>query len=455
MERYCGRGFALVEVLVALAFLSALGTAVVSVVFGIDEAVFNNEMRTHARAVIFSESMEFSETAFLDTVEYQEINVVDGGYEKSMTTLPVNECVDMKEITVRWGGREESGRALRARPQQTELFSEPCFALPFSFSNWHTPLATESNQTNPISTLDFVYPFTISGSNTEGENLHVLKHALLEIFSTSTLPIFALDATEDFVYVAHNATTSALSVWKLQQDGTLEFKSANDLLEVDPFGSFPQPRTLFLYKDLLFVGTKETAGHELHIFKRLASGDIIEISSLEITHNINGFAVKDETLYMATSADNQEIFVVDISNPNNPNIITTLNLGLQLLADRDATALAISGDSLFVGRKRTIGSNNDFFTLSIASTTAPEIVHEEKLELSQQTHFVSDMFVQSGLVFVATNDPQKSLIIINSKTYEKIELNAGEVYAIDTFADFVVAGGSSFSIFTEEGNDAP
>ncbi|PIR37989.1 MAG: hypothetical protein COV34_02790 [Candidatus Zambryskibacteria bacterium CG10_big_fil_rev_8_21_14_0_10_42_12] len=143
-------------------------------------------------------------------------------------------------------------------------------------------------------------------------------------------------------------------------------RASIELPGVDPEGSYPEGRSIFYYNNKVYIGIAETDGPEFHVFNVTNPTSPQHLGSIELTHNVNDIVVRGDYAYLATSDNSGEVMVIDISNPSamvHPDIS---GLKYNAPGSADATAVYVSGNTLYAGRNRD-GSQDDFFVLDIES----------------------------------------------------------------------------------------
>lgn len=175
-----------------------------------------------------------------------------------------------------------------------------------------------------------------------------------------------------YAYVAADDTEKQFKVIELDfsdpSNPTLVLKAELDLFGVDPAGSYPAAVSISYFDGFVFVGTKETAGPEFHVFDVSNPESPVEVAQLELTHNVNAIASDADTVYLASSSDTEEIIVIDVTTPSAPwqaGAFDAINAVNGNPSDEDGTSIYLLGSKIYLGRKHASNVNErDFYILN-------------------------------------------------------------------------------------------
>lgn len=169
--------------------------------------------------------------------------------------------------------------------------------------------------------------------------------------------VFSLDAHSAYAYLGLDAPTAQLLAIDISDLQHPRVSAQRSLPGVS--GSFPEARTVLAYDGVVYVGTYETAGPELHLFRAGSEPKLDVLSSVSLGHSVRSFVpyiVRDSApvrrlMYVASSADAAELLVFDVTDPVHPVRVAALDLP----GAGNATALARTGTELLVGRQQVAG----------------------------------------------------------------------------------------------------
>jgi hypothetical protein len=221
-----------------------------------------------------------------------------------------------------------------------------------------------------------------------------------------------------YAYVANLDTINQLQVIDVTDPANLELKASRSLVGVNPAGSYPQGREVFYYNDRVYVGTRETAGPEFHVFDVSDPLAPVELGQEELNHTVREIVVRDEMVggvpktlaYLATTGDSSEVIVLDVTDPSN---ITPLGAGFNAPGTHDGTSLYVLGERLYLGRERH-ATLPDFHILNISDPAAISELGQAGMNLGLNPGTeVSEVFVSGPLAFLATTDANDDFQVWN------------------------------------------
>lgn len=233
--------------------------------------------------------------------------------------------------------------------------------------------------------------------------------------------LYDVEATENFAFAASASRAGQLQVINISNPAVPVLQHAVLLPGVDVVtGSYPEARKLYYYNKRLYVGTNETEGPEFHIFD--VSGDLTlnppaHLGSLELTHNVEDIVVRDNYAYLATSDDNHELMVIDISNPGSLEHPDDTDLGYNATGNQDGSAVFVTGDKVYLGRKQDNPKRDEFFILNRSliiddTETDDGLIASHSLDLANNS-YVAGIRISGRFAFLALDDATTGLIIYN------------------------------------------
>ncbi len=126
------------------------------------------------------------------------------------------------------------------------------------------------------------------------------------------------------IFGAARSTASQLHVIKLNSLSDLVIQNKIQLPLPHATATPPFASSIFYNKGFVYLGTEKWAGNELNIFDVSIPGEVIFQGSFETGSKINDIYVSDNKAYVAAS-DEDQLRTLDISNPSNPTLISTLS----------------------------------------------------------------------------------------------------------------------------------
>ena len=215
---------------------------------------------------------------------------------------------------------------------------------------------------------------------------------------------FAVDVYNNFAFLAQDSNSLQFQVVDITSLEAPHWVTSVTLPGVT--GSFPEARGVFANDNKVYVSTYETAGPELHVVDVTNPATPVVRASVAVNHSIRaatvvhvelGGAVK-QYLYVATSADAKELMVYDVTSASQPTFVISVDLA----GTGNATAFALAGEVLFVGRQQVTG----FPTVSVVSVADPAAptVLSQTVPLLKSGAVVNGMAFGNGqLLFSATD----------------------------------------------------
>ena len=175
--------------------------------------------------------------------------------------------------------------------------------------------------------------------------------------------------------------------------------------------SYPQGWSIFYYDHHVFIGTRETAGNEFHVFDVTNPLLPIHRGSIEINHNVNDIFVRDQTiggvtkrlafLAVSSSAISPEVMILNIDMSTLPYTISPFGSGFDAPGEEDGTSIFLLGNTIFLGREYLASSNPQFYTLDASDLFNIDEFDSLNVGLTNNTAIVG-IAVSGKFAFLAT-----------------------------------------------------
>ncbi len=126
------------------------------------------------------------------------------------------------------------------------------------------------------------------------------------------------------------------------------------------------------------------------------------LGSIDSNSDVNDLVVSGNYVYLATKDNSREVIVIDVTTKTSPQIVGTYNA----TGSRDGVSLALSGNTLYLGRED--GSDPDFYMLDITDKDTPAFLGS--------TDYAGDlerMAVSGSYVFAATESNNEELAVFD------------------------------------------
>ncbi len=423
------RGVGTIEILIATAILTLTLSAVIIVLFGNQSLAVDTQATIEAIAKAEAQLEEARALSEADFYAVEDFTAPpDGKYTKSLTVEDRAECLKEAVSTVSWiqGGRDLDVSI-------TSLFSDLSIALalggdcdPTPPVGWDAPkthsitdvihngsIATDVDVVRGSGKRVAAVTSTRTGSHGTLWFMDVTDETspiLLGSTSGDDEDLLAVDITQDYIFTASASTTAQLQVFSIMPPyttGNPVLVATSSLPGVS--GTDPQGISIHYRDGRVYIGTKRTAGPEFHVFD--VSGlpaTVTPLGSVELNHNVHDIVVQNGNAYIASSANDCELIVIDVSDPGamaNPCPAPPVPAGntvFNAAGTFDAMALDVAGNKVYLGRERA-QSSEDFLILDVSDLTSIVRIGGEDLDLNASTKVVG-LKAQWPLVFLATTD---------------------------------------------------
>lgn len=443
MKKHTRKGFSIVEILLALAIVSVGITGATVLAFGSQDAVRDAGLSQDALYKV----EKGLENAFADlqrdwnSLAASAVLASDITSQSTTAVLVVDEteCVKRVESRADWD--------VPQRSQASSLIS--------LFTSTSTIAALGGNCNTTPGTNDWDFPSSyghadLSPNGVKGRDVDVVRRGtqLIAYFGSE----HASDSNEDFWIIDATIPTAPTIISQIDigdalgggangrlnsivAAGNYVYGAAHDdtaqfvVIDVTDLnnptvvatstlsgvsGSAPEGKTIAYYNNMVYVGTDRTAGAELHIFDVSDPENPVEINvvggaPLELNHNVEDMVVRDGMLYIASSADQCELMIIDASNPNVmtnpcPAVVPAGATVYNATGDEDGTAVYALGNRVYLGRHETNNpgsGEHELYVLDVTTPSSVSVLGSRDLGLGSNTQ-VEGISVTGPLVFLAT-----------------------------------------------------
>lgn len=209
----------------------------------------------------------------------------------------------------------------------------------------------------------------------------------------------AVDAAGSYAYVAQDKTSSQLQIINIANTSSPNVASSFTLPGVS--GSGAVGNSIYYYGGRVYIGTKTATGPEFHVVDVSNPLNPVSLGSKKIGADVNGIVVRGTTAYLATSDDNAELILLDVSKPTS---------SITQLAAYNATGTADGKSIYLVGSKAYLGraSGGDFQVFDVSNPSSPTSLGAKSIGSD-----VQDVVVRDSLAFLSTNDPNTEFQVYN------------------------------------------
>ncbi|MDF1497350.1 MAG: beta-propeller domain-containing protein [Patescibacteria group bacterium] len=201
-----------------------------------------------------------------------------------------------------------------------------------------------------------------------------------------------VDVAGDFVFLANQDASNQLQIANISDPNNPYLISSYRLI-----GNTSQALAIAATGTTVFIGTANDAGSELYTINVSNPSTPSVLNNLEIGADVNNIFINGDTLYLATSQDDNEVVILDISNPANPTVTASLNLP----NTNDALSVFVNyqDNRLYVSRKADGTANSpEIVIYNVTDKNNPQLLGS--MEFSNDVY---SAYAADGLMFIATS----------------------------------------------------
>lgn len=152
------------------------------------------------------------------------------------------------------------------------------------------------------------------------------------------------------------------------------------------------------------------SGDEFYIFDITdPSGKLVPKGSLNFDATVNAVYVVDNFAYLATNLNNQELIVINVSNPENPQVVGSYNV--PKVDPVDGMDVWVVGTKVYFSTGKN-PKDAEFIILE-ADTSDPSEVTFSRLGSVRINVDVKGLFVDSNYAYLATSDTSREFQVVN------------------------------------------
>lgn len=441
-------GLITIELLISFAILIIHTTGIVLLwrsnqSFYLDSKISQEALRINQTAI-----EQIKHDSRIDFNLLNPTSQIDGIYQKiiQVSPIPYNFFLKKVESIITWNTAFHENNIIKLTTLIANLDAirggDTCSSV--LSGDWSHPIKTEYefgkdvlNDTSsgfPISSIQtwngIMYATVASGNTNTSNNFFRLNISLPELPTlippgldnnpavTSGLNAVAVDG-DNYAYVA--SAYSANFNTCVNTDGNNKSCGQLQVIDLDTFsvvytykipnvsGSAGQAIGVsILYKNgIVYLGLAKATGPEFNIID-VGGGNFsgspthpILIGSYEIGNEVNEMYIKDNYIYIASPND-QELKILDISNPNNPILVGGFNAPGGGANNGNGKSLHKVGNNIYFGR--TLLSGNEFYILDASNVNIDlPILGTKNIQNGNANASVNKIFTRDYLSMLLTN----------------------------------------------------
>lgn len=429
MKKHPIRGFSIVEILLALAIVSVAITGATVLAFGSQDAVRDAGLSQEALYKVEQALEEKFASLKLDWNQLAASAIVaDSIYDKQVLVTDISECVKQVESRADWDVPQRSQVSslitLFSSTSTIAALGGDCNTTPPSF--WGAPdfynnpeiihPGSAANDVDALKNSKGMFIFIASMENGNHETFWVAD--VSDPDNPTTIgqydnddDVYALDGylsgDTGYAFLAVASSTAQLQVMKVDfssYPGVNPTVTHVASLQLPGVGnSYPQGRSIYYLNSRVYIGTHDTAGPEFHVFDVSNPESPTHLGSVELTTNVHDIVVRDTLAYLATSDNNSELCIIDVSDPSAmQDCEDVTGMEYDAAGNFDGTAIDVLGSNAYLGRADA-GGSHDFLVLSVVDPLAVDLRGSLDLGINSNTE-VTALKTVGSLVFVVTSD---------------------------------------------------
>lgn len=436
-------GVATLEILIAMVVLVLALTTVILVLFG-GQSVTTDTQTSQEAIYMAQKELEIiraqsrgTSTQF-NSIMTTSATVSGDIYTKQLTVVDISFCSKKVKSGINW--------SLEQRPQVIEITTVltnlsagagaggDCDPAPPS-DPWRDPDTLGSEDISPagakgtdVDVLNKMVFLTAKHAASSSHDFYIIN--AIDSSNPTTASsldmgpgLNAVDAAmnvggtgKNFAFAASDDSSGQLQIIDVTDLNNPTVAASASLPGVNPAGSFPEGRAIFYHDAKVYIATWETAGPELHIFDVSTPTAPVWKGSRELNHSIRKIFVKGNYIYLATSGNQNELVILDISDPTSiqppfPGVGNPEPWRFDAAGNEDGASIYVLGDKAYLGRKR--GSSDELYVLDVGTPSAITSLGSKDIDLDPSTSEIVDIVVVADLAFLATGDSNEEFQVWN------------------------------------------
>lgn len=421
------RGFITIEFLVALAVIATIVSATSQVLASVEDAHLDWKLADEAAQILSSDTGLLA-TSTMRMYALPSVPTPPSPFSFTRTLAAASFCtatvldqVSWKTSRVRVQGMTTSFTDL----QQLQDLGNDCQTVGLS-DFWHSSQVLagvvcharfSAHSVDVLSRNGRRIAF-VGGTSSQASDPDICVYDVTSANSPRLLSslntgsgIFSLDAAGGYVYAVQDASSLQFQVVESTDPAHPFVVASRSLPGVS--GSFPQGRSIFVFRERVYIGTYETAGAEFYVFDIADPRNPRALGSRAVNHSLRQILVRAVLLggvehilaYAVSSADAAEVVTLDVTNPA---AITELS-HIDLPGSGSGTAETFLGTNLLVARQQ--GSGEKALALvDISNPASPQVVELADISLKVGS-VVNGLIASNTTLLLTTTDTTATTLV--------------------------------------------
>jgi hypothetical protein len=450
-------GFSTLEILIVIFLISIIASSSILVASTSQSILFNSQLRSEAINLAQYEINAVKVLANNNFFDLTDSESTDRQFHIQRLVKDISRFSKQAEVTVSWLSNNKVQKVEQAvlLVDKDNLGADTC-SLDLS-SSWTSPqviftvpLPTPYILTSIEASGDYIYISVDSSVRTDpdliifdvSDRLNPKQISLLD-----TGPgIASLSLAGQTLYAANTSSTAQLQIINVANKNSPVLIKQLKLPGV--IGSVAGT-SVYFYHHLLYIGTIKNNGPELFVLDVSNPDDIKVITQVELDTQVNDIVAYNKSLYVATPNQKQlRVFEITTSS----SLIERASFSSSGFQTQDGKSLDILGSHVFLGR--TVGgfnnpNNHELFKLKDDGSILNSI-YSKDIAAS-----VRSIFVRDGLIFLGTNYNQAQFQVwvdLGSAVQKISELalpsSVNDLDCSDDLFYVVMENGKGFSIIS-------
>jgi hypothetical protein len=420
-------GFLTVEFMVALAVFTGVVAVAARAVFEVQDIV--------AAISGYSNALELAEqdARFVASSTGPLQNMPLSGevptpFSVSRELVPLTPCSERLREQVTWQGFRAHMVLLNTTVHDLQSpadLGEDCAALGLSYA-WNTTSIVGSQSLHARVQFHGVDVVTrnskriaiVVGSSTQSADPDIYAVDITTPGASQVLGqlhmgpgLFAVDVAGSFAYAVQNSASFQLQIIDIADPAHMSVAASLSLPTVT--GSFPEGRSIYVFRNRAYVGTYETAGAEFHVFDITNPRSPVWLGSRALNHSIRNIIVRTANIngnerllaYLASSGNSVEVVIVDVTSPAAMSELSHIDLP----GVGSSSALVAADTRLLVGRQQGSGESA-VWGVNIANPTAPVLMAGSNIGLKSGS-IINGLSVSNGQAVLTTTDTTAPFVL--------------------------------------------
>ncbi|MBT4516607.1 MAG: hypothetical protein HOC78_01815 [Candidatus Komeilibacteria bacterium] len=376
------RGFSLMELLIAISFISTMTLLIVTVSVSNNKLRYINEERTQAL---------FYSTEALEAVELMNWNDLITGVGDYSVELSGNVWV------------LNSGSQLLDNKYTRTISVEDVYRLDSSNGHSYGEIVTNGGYFDPDTkkaTVSIAWDSKAGSSKVESFQSYFYRWKAERWTQTDWVGGDGQASWIDDTQFASKDLGVDIAVPGVAtlKSGFIDWSDATTTANFNVPGNFDQNDVYELNGMAYLVTENNSSGSEFYVLDVSDIYNPVERSSLNIGASVNSVVVKDDYAYLATDSNTKELVTIDVSDVYSPSIVDTQDLS----GNSNAFDVVVDETELYLVK------GDDLYSFSLLDPAEPDYL--DKIDVDDTAR---ELFLSENNVYIATEEDDAEFQIVD------------------------------------------